>query len=143
MLAHIRSYSDSNAEYGVRSPAVSPLAYKSKAPHTGFEPASPSGPTVFKTAPSPPGHTAIWLVPLLLVGGRLHRGNEDRTHTCGIKIRCASGFLRNPIAPLRGLICHYAIPLFNRRRKIRTLTNGFGDRDAAITPCVYIKSSCF
>ena len=86
MLAHIRSYSDSNAEYGVRSPAVSPLAYKSKAPHTGFEPASPSGPTVFKTAPSPPGHTAIWLVPLLLVGGQLYRGNEDRTHTCGIKI---------------------------------------------------------
>ena len=90
MLAYKRSYSDSNAEYGVRSPAVSPLAYKSKAPHTGFEPASPFGPTVFKTAPSPPGHTAIWLVPLLLVGGQLYRGNEDRTHTCGIKIRCAA-----------------------------------------------------
>lgn len=28
------------------------------APYTGFEPASPCGPTVFKTAPSPPGHTA-------------------------------------------------------------------------------------
>ena len=27
-------------------------------PHTGFEPASHYGPTVFKTAPSPPGHTA-------------------------------------------------------------------------------------
>ena len=28
------------------------------APHTGFEPASLLQPTVFKTAPSPPGHTA-------------------------------------------------------------------------------------
>lgn len=27
-------------------------------PHTGFEPASLLQPTVFKTAPSPPGHTA-------------------------------------------------------------------------------------
>ena len=33
--ACIRSYSDSNAEYGVRSPAVFPLAYKSKTPCTG------------------------------------------------------------------------------------------------------------
>ena len=36
-----------------------------KAPHTGFEPASPSGPTVFRTAPSPPGHTAYKFYPLL------------------------------------------------------------------------------
>ena len=27
-------------------------------PYTGFEPRSPLEPTVFKTAPSPPGHTA-------------------------------------------------------------------------------------
>ena len=79
--ACIRSYSDSNAEYGVRSPAVSPLAYKSKAPYTRFERASPFGPTVFKTAPSPPGHTA-------------YKGEEDRTLTYGIKTRCAAITLR-------------------------------------------------
>ena len=34
------------------------------APCTGFEPASPFGPTIFKTAPSPPGHTAYnWQAP--------------------------------------------------------------------------------
>lgn len=27
--------------------------------HTGFEPASPFGPTIFKTASSPPGHAAL------------------------------------------------------------------------------------
>ena len=46
-------------------------------PYTGIEPASPYGPTVFKTAPSPPGHTA-------------YKGDEDRTHTYGIKTRCAA-----------------------------------------------------
>ena len=51
------------------------------APHTGFEPASPYGPTVFKTAPSPPGHTA-------------YKGDENRTHTYGIKTRCAAITLR-------------------------------------------------
>ena len=50
-------------------------------PHTGFEPASHYGPTVFKTASSPPGHTA-------------YKGDEDRTHTYGIKTRCAAITLR-------------------------------------------------
>lgn len=35
-----------------------------RTPYTGFEPASLLQPTVFKTAPSPPGHTAniAWLI---------------------------------------------------------------------------------
>ena len=44
-----------------------PLLYSTElkgymAPHTGFEPASPFRPTVFKTAPLPPGHTAYVMV---------------------------------------------------------------------------------
>ena len=58
-----------------------PLSYVNTAPRTGFEPASPHRPTVFKTAPSPPGHTA-------------YKGEEDRTHTYGIKTRCAAITLR-------------------------------------------------
>ena len=49
--AEANGFTDRTAtNYGVTYP---------KAPHTGFEPASPHGPTVFKTAPSPPGHTAF------------------------------------------------------------------------------------
>lgn len=33
-------------------------------PYTGFEPASLLQPTVFKTAPSPPGHTAFLYAPI-------------------------------------------------------------------------------
>ena len=48
--AEANGFTDRTAtNYGVTYP---------KAPYTGFEPASPHGPTVFKTAPSPPGHTA-------------------------------------------------------------------------------------
>lgn len=35
-----------------------------RTPYTGFEPASLLQPTIFKTAPSPPGHTAFLYVPI-------------------------------------------------------------------------------
>lgn len=34
------------------------------APHTGFEPANRFRSTDFKSAPSPPGHTAIYFIVL-------------------------------------------------------------------------------
>ena len=72
-------------------------------PHTGFEPASHYGPTVFKTAPSPPGHTA-------------YKGDEDRTHTYGIKTRCAAITLR-PYHDSRGTRTPNAVFLQHRYSK--------------------------
>ena len=72
-------------------------------PHTGFEPVSHYGPTVFKTAPSPPGHTA-------------YKGDEDRTHTYGIKTRCAAITLR-PYHDSRGTRTPNAVFLQHRYSK--------------------------
>ncbi len=48
------------------------------APHTGFEPASLLQPTVFKTASSPPGHTAYFILKNWFLGIELN--NHLRGH---------------------------------------------------------------
>ena len=50
----------------LEEPCSNPTELKGHmAPHTGFEPASPFRPTVFKTASSPPGHTAQLFIILI------------------------------------------------------------------------------
>ena len=76
-------------------------------PHTGFEPASHYGPTVFKTAPSPPGHTA-------------YKGDEDRTHTYGIKTRCEVGIPSESYRTPNGVWSSITLRPYHDQREIRT-----------------------
>ena len=79
-------------------PILSTRSFKKiPTPHTGFEPASHYGPTVFKTAPSPPGHTAYYII----------RAMRIELILTGSKPDAPLGFLRNPIAPLTG----FGVPL--------------------------------
>ncbi len=74
---------------------------------SGFGAASHYGPTVFKTASSPPGHTA-------------YRGDEDRTHTYGIKTRCEVGIPSESYRTPNGVWSSITLRPYHDRREIRT-----------------------